>query len=75
MQLTHNKAIHKLRTAGTALCMPFSLCYVHTYVLRMVAGGMQVMNNFKCGIHSFIVCHNLTIGFLYHCALYIHYFI
>ena len=33
MQLTHNKRHYKLHTAGTALCMPFNLCYVHMLVL------------------------------------------
>ena len=75
MQLTHNKTIHKLHTAGTALCTPFNLCYVHMLVLRMVADGMQVMNNIKCGIYSFCVRHNLTVGLLRHCAQYGHYFI
>ena len=44
-------------------------------VLRMVADGMQVMNNIKCGIYSFYVHHNLTVGFPRHCAQYGHYFI
>jgi hypothetical protein len=28
----------------------------------MVADGMQGMNNIKCGIDSFYVRHNLTVG-------------
>jgi len=55
--------------------MAFSLCYVHMLVLRMVAGGMQVIDNIKCGIYSFYVRHNLTVGFPRHCAQYGHYFI
>jgi hypothetical protein len=43
--------------------------------LRMVADLMQVMNNIKCGIYCFYVRHNLTLGFLRHCAKYGHYFI
>ena len=35
----------------------------------------QVMNNIKWGIYSFYVRHNLTVGFLRHCAQYGHYFI
>jgi len=53
--------------------MPFSLYYVHMLVLRMVADGMQVMNNIKWGIYRFYVRHNLTVGFPRHCALYCHY--
>ena len=30
----------------------------------MVADGMQVMNNIKCGIYSFYVRHKFTVGFL-----------
>ena len=67
--------MHKLHTAGTALCTSFSLCYVHMLVLRMVADVMQVMNNIKCGIYSFYVHHNLTVGFPRHSAKYGHYFI
>jgi hypothetical protein len=55
--------------------MAFSLCYVHMLVLRVVADGMQVMNNIKCGIYSFYVRHNLTVGYLRHSAQYGHYFI
>jgi hypothetical protein len=65
----------KLHTAGTALCTPFSLCYVHMLVLQVVADGRQVMNNIKCGIYSFYVRHNLTVGFPRHCAQYGHYFV
>jgi hypothetical protein len=43
-------------------------------VLRMVADGMQGMNNIKCAIDSFYVRHNLTVGLLRHCAQYGHYF-
>jgi len=68
MQLTHNKSHYELHTAGTALCIAFSLCYVHMLLLRMLADGMQVIYNIKCGIYSFIVCHNLSFGFLRHCA-------
>jgi len=75
MQLTHNKRHCKLHTAGTALCMAFSLCYVHMLLLRMVAEGMQVMNYIECGIYSFYVRHNLAVGFLRHCVQYGHYFI
>jgi hypothetical protein len=46
-QLTHKKATHQLHTAGTALCKPFNLRYVHLLVLRMVTEGMQVMDNIK----------------------------
>jgi len=52
--------------------MPFSLCYVHMLVLRMVAGGVQVVNIIECGIYSFHVWHNLTIDFLRNCAQYRH---
>jgi hypothetical protein len=69
------KATHKLHTVGTALCIPFNICSVHMLVLRMVVDGMQVMNNIKCGIYSFYVRHNLTVGFLRHCSQYGHYFI
>ena len=55
--------------------MAFNLCYVHMLVLRTVAEAMQVMNNIKFGIYSFYVRHNLTVGFLRHCAQYDHYFI
>jgi hypothetical protein len=55
--------------------MPFSLCDVQLLVLRMVAGGMQVMDNIECGIYSFHFRHNLTVGFPRHCAQYGHYFI
>ena len=48
------KATHKLHTAGTALCMPFNLCYVHMLVLRIVTDGMRVVNNIKCGVCSFM---------------------
>jgi len=41
----------------------------------MVADGMQVMDNIKCGIYIFYVRHNLTVGFLRHYAQYGHYFI
>ena len=44
-------------------------------VLRMVAVGMQLMNNVKCGIYSFYVHHNLTVGFPRHSAQYGLYFI
>jgi hypothetical protein len=54
--------------------MAFNLCYVQMLVLRMVAEVMQVMNNIKCGIYSFYVRHNLTVGFPPHCAQYGHYF-
>ena len=60
-QLTHNEGIHKLHTAGTALSMPFNLCYVHMLVLRMVADGMHVINNIKCGIYSFYVHQNIQL--------------
>jgi hypothetical protein len=36
-----------LHTAGTALCMPFNLCYVITLLLQMMADIMQVMNIIK----------------------------
>ena len=55
--------------------MPFNLCYVHLLVLRMVADGMQLMNNIKCGFYSFYVRHNLSVGFPHHYAQYGHYFI
>ena len=55
--------------------MHFNLCYVHLSVLRMVAYGMQVMNNIKCEIYRFYVRHNLTVGFPRHYAQYGHYFI
>jgi hypothetical protein len=63
------KATYKLHTVGTNLCIAFNLCYVHMLVLRMMADVMQVMNNIKLGIYSFYVPHNLTVGFLRHCAL------
>jgi hypothetical protein len=44
-------------------------------VLRTVADGMQVMSNIECGIYSFYVRHNLTVGFPRHNAQYGHYFI
>ena len=44
-------------------------------VLRMVTDGMQVMNNIECGIYSFYVRHNFTVGFPSHRAQYGHYFI
>ena len=55
--------------------MPFNLCYVRMLLLRMVADGMQVMNNIECGIYSFYVHKNLTVCFPHHSALYFHYFI
>ena len=55
--------------------MPFNLCYVHMLVLRVVADVMQVMSNIECGVYSFYVRHNLTVGFLRHNAQYCHYFI
>jgi len=55
--------------------MPFNICYVHMLLLRMVADVMQVMNSIKCGIYCFYVLHNLTVGFLRHCAQNSHYFI
>jgi len=55
--------------------MSFNLCYVLTLLLQMMADVMQVMNIIKCGIYSFYVRHNLTVGFLRHCAQYCHYFI
>jgi hypothetical protein len=48
--------------------MPFNLRYVQLLVLEMVAGGLQVMNNIKCGIYSFYVRHNLKVGFPRHSA-------
>ena len=55
--------------------MAFNVCYVHMLVLRMVADVTQVMNSIKCGIYCFYVLHNLTVGFLRHCAQNSHYFI
>jgi hypothetical protein len=52
--------------AGTALCMAFNLCYVITLLLQMMADIMQVMDIIKCGIYSFYVRQNLTVGFLRH---------
>jgi hypothetical protein len=41
----------------------------------MVVDVMQVMNNIKCGIYSFYVPLNLTVGFLRQCVQYGLYFI
>jgi hypothetical protein len=55
--------------------MLFSLRYVQLLVLRLVADGMQVMDNIKCGVYSFYVRQNLTVDFPRHCDQYGHYFI
>jgi len=55
--------------------MAFSLYYVHNLVLRMVTTGMQVMYNFKFGIYSFHVRHNLTVDFPRSCVQCCYYFI
>ena len=62
-------------TAGTALCIPFNLCYVLMLVLGMVAEVMQVIDNIKCGIYTFYVSQNLTVGFQRQSDQYDHYFI
>jgi hypothetical protein len=41
----------------------------------MMADVIQVMDNVKSGIYSFYGRHNLTFGFLRHCAQYGHYFL
>jgi len=38
-------------------------------VVRMVTGGMQVIDNIKCWIYSSYVRHNLIVGFLRHCPI------
>jgi len=48
--------------------MAFNLPVCYVLVLRMVTDGMQVMNNIKCGIYSFYIRQNLTVGFLRHCT-------
>jgi hypothetical protein len=59
----NNKSHTSATQAGTALCKPFCLRYLQLLVLRMVADGMQVMDNIKCGIYSFYVRHKLTVCF------------
>jgi len=44
-------------------------------LLRVVADGMQVMNNIKFVIYCFYARHNLKVGFPRLCAQYGHYFI
>jgi hypothetical protein len=44
-------------------------------LLRVVADGMQVINDIKLGIYSFYVRHNLPVDSPRHCAQYGHYFI
>jgi len=44
-------------------------------VLQVVAEGIQVTNNIKCGIYSFYFRHSLTVGFPRNFAQYGHYFI
>ena len=55
--------------------MAFNFYHVQLLVLLMVADGMQVMTNNKSPIYSFQFRHNLTVGFVSHCAQYGHYFI
>jgi hypothetical protein len=55
--------------------MDFNLCSVHMLVFRMVADGIEVMNNIKLCIYCFYVSHNLTVGLPRHSAQYGLYFI